>query len=430
MKRMLYEELLKWKRNKDRKPLIVKGARQTGKTWLLRRFGENEYRYVAYINCDNEPLAQALFTDYDIDRILRVIEAITKVPVLPGETLIILDEVQEQPKGLASLKYFCENAREYHVAVAGSLLGITLHENTSFPVGKVDLLSMYPMTFEEFLWAMDEELLAGLLEKKDWSVVCGLHTRYVELLRQYYYVGGMPEAVLTYINKKGLEAVRKVQQDILTAYRSDVSKHAPLREVQRINMVFRSIPSQLAKENKKFIYGAVKKGGRATEFEIAIQWLMDAGIIYKVSRVNTPSVPLTFYEDFNAFKLFLLDCGLFGAMNETEARDILVGDSVFVEYKGAFTELYVLQQLVTLPNTPIFYYSAENSQLEIDFLLQRKGKVIPLEVKAEENLRAKSLKIFVDKYSFPEGIRTSMREYREQDWVINVPLYAVKEYFE
>lgn len=430
MKRKLYEELLKWKQNKGRKPLIISGARQIGKTWLLRHFGKHEYSHVAYINCDNEPLAQSLFSDYDIDRILRVIEAITRVPVLPDETLIILDEVQEQPKGLASLKYFCENAREYHVAVAGSLLGITLHENTSFPVGKVDLLSMYPMTFEEFLWAMDEELLADLLVKKDWSVVSGLHVRYVELLRQYYYVGGMPEAVFTYINKKGLEAVRKVQQDILTAYRLDVSKHAPLREVQRIDMVFRSIPSQLAKENKKFIYGAVRKGGRATEFEIAIQWLIDAGIVYKVSRVNTPSAPLTFYEDFNAFKLFLLDCGLFGAMNETEARDILVGDSVFVEYKGAFTELYVLQQLVTLPNTPIFYYSAENSQLEIDFLLQSKGKAIPLEVKAEENLRAKSLKIVVDKYSFPKGVRTSMREYREQEWVVNVPLYAVREYFE
>ncbi len=429
MKRKAYEELLEWKQNEDRKPLIVKGARQIGKTWLLQHFGKNEYKYVAYINCDNEPLAQSLFVDYDMNRILRSIEAITKVPVLAGETLIILDEVQEQPKGLASLKYFCENAREYHVAVAGSLLGITLHENTSFPVGKVDMISMFPMTFEEFLWAMDEEILADLLEKKDWPVISTLHTKYINLLRQYYYVGGMPEAVYAYIKKKELAAVRKIQQNILEAYRSDISKHAPLREVQRINMVFRSIPSQLAKENKKFIYGAVKKGGRATEFEIAIQWLMDAGIIYKINRVNAPSVPLTFYEDFNAFKLFVLDCGLFGAMNETEARDVLVGDAVFVEYKGAFTELYVLQQLVTLPRTPIFYYSAENAQLEIDFLLQSKGKAVPLEVKAEENLRAKSLRTFVDKYALPKGVRTSMREYREQEWLINVPLYAIKAYF-
>lgn len=430
MRRKAYEYLLEWKRNVDRKPLILRGARQIGKTWLLRHFGKNEYKSVAYINCDNEPLAESLFVDYDVNRIFRTIEAITKVPVVPHETLIILDEIQEQPKGLASLKYFCENAREYHVAVAGSLLGIALHKNTSFPVGKVDIIDMYPMTFEEFLWAMDEERLVELLEAKDWSVISGLHSRYIELLRQYYYVGGMPEAVFAYINKRGLEVIRKIQLDILVVYRSDVSKHAPTREVQRINMVFRSIPSQLAKENKKFIYGAVKKGGRASEFEIAIQWLMDAGIIYKVSRVSIPSVPLTFYEDFNAFKLYLLDCGLFGAMNATEAKDVLIGDSVFIEYKGAFTELYTLQQLVALQHTPVFYYSADNSQLEIDFLLQHKGKAIPLEVKAEENLRAKSLRVFIDKYSLTHGVRISMRSYREQEWVINVPLFAVKSYFE
>lgn len=430
MKRKIYENLIEWKQNPDKKPLLLKGARQIGKTWLLQHFGLNEYKFVAYINCDNEPLAESLFVDYDIDRILRTIEAITKVSVLPGETLIILDEVQEQPKGLTALKYFCENARDYHVAVAGSLLGITLHENTSFPVGKVDIIDMYPMTFEEFLWAMDEEQLSDLLKAKDWAIISGLHQRYIELLRQYYYVGGMPEAVLAYINKKSLEAIRKIQTNILTAYSSDISKHAPAREVQRINMVFRSIPSQLAKENKKFIYGAIKKGGRASEFEIAIQWLIDAGIVYKVSRATSPTMPLTFYEDFNAFKLFLLDCGLFGAMNEIEAKDILIGNTAFVEYKGAFTELYTLQQLMTLQHTPIFYYSAENSQLEIDFLLQYKGKIIPLEVKAEENLRAKSLKVFVDKYALLSGLRTSMRTFREQEWVINVPLYAIKNHFE
>ncbi|MGL4518927.1 MAG: ATP-binding protein [Phocaeicola sp.] len=429
MKRSAYNELLNWKESKLRKPLVLKGARQIGKTWLLKEFGKREYKQLAYVNCDNEPLAASLFTDYNIDRIVRTVEVITKVKVTPGETLIVFDEIQEQPKGLAALKYFCENAREYHVAVAGSLLGITLHQNSSFPVGKVDLINLYPMTFEEFLWAMDEEALAKLLLTKDWLLVEGLHTKYIDLLRQYYYVGGMPEAVLAYTQKVGLEEVRKIQLAILTAYRSDFSKHAPLREVQRINMVFQSIPAQLAKENKKFIYGAVKKGGRATEFEIAIQWLIDAGLIYKVNRVNSPQAPLTFYEDFSSFKLFLFDCGLFGAMNATEATDILIGNAAFVEYKGAFTELYTLQQLVTLPQTPIYYYSADNSQLEIDFLLQHRGKVIPLEVKAEENLRAKSLKYFVDKFAFTQGYRTSMRSFKEQDWVINIPLYGVKSFF-
>lgn len=429
MKRSAYNELLNWKESKLRKPLVLKGARQIGKTWLLKEFGKREYKQLAYVNCDNEPLAASLFTDYNIDRIVRTVEVITKVKVTPGETLIVFDEIQEQPKGLAALKYFCENAREYHVAVAGSLLGITLHQNSSFPVGKVDLINLYPMTFEEFLWAMDEEALAKLLLTKDWLLVEGLHTKYIDLLRQYYYVGGMPEAVLAYTQKVGLEEVRKIQLAILTAYRSDFSKHAPLREVQRINMVFQSIPAQLAKENKKFIYGAVKKGGRSTEFEIAIQWLIDAGLIYKVNRVNSPQAPLTFYEDFSSFKLFLFDCGLFGAMNATEATDILIGNAAFVEYKGAFTELYTLQQLVTLPQTPIYYYSADNSQLEIDFLLQHRGKVIPLEVKAEENLRAKSLKYFVDKFAFTQGYRTSMRSFKEQDWVINIPLYGVKSFF-
>lgn len=426
MKRSAYNELVSWKCSELRKPLILKGARQIGKTWLLKEFGKQEYKQVAYVNCDNEPLAASLFTDYNIDRILRTVEVITKVTVTPGDTLIVFDEIQEQPKGLAALKYFCENAREYHVAVAGSLLGITLHQNSSFPVGKVDLIDLYPMTFEEFLWAMDEEPLSNLLATKEWEIVEGLHTRYIELLRQYYYVGGMPEAVLSYTQRGGLQEVRKIQLDILTAYRSDFSKHAPLREVQRINMVFQSIPAQLAKENKKFIYGAVKKGGRATEFEIAIQWLIDAGLIYKVNRVNTPQAPLTFYEDFSSFKLFLFDCGLFGAMNATEAADILIGDAAFVEYKGAFTELYTLQQLVTLPQTPIYYYSSDNSQLKIDFLLQHRGKVIPLEVKAEENLRAKSLKNFVEKFSFAHGYRTSMRPYKEQEWIINIPLYGVR----
>ncbi len=369
------------------------------------------------------------FVDYDVSRIIRAIEAITKVKVEPEETLIILDEIQEQPKGLAALKYFCENANEYHVAVAGSLPGIALHSGTSFPVGKVDIIDMYPMTFDEFLDASGEYAMLDALNKKDWGIINVLHSKYVDLLRQYYYVGGMPEIVLAYVEHQDLKEVRILQNNILGAYRNDISKHAPHRDVQRIIQVFNSIQSQLAKENKKFIYGAVRKGARASEFEIAIQWLVDAGIVYKVNRAKMPNVPLTFYEDFDAFKLYILDCGLFGAMNYTDPKDVLVGDNAFIEYKGAFTELYVLQQLKALNKMPIYYYSMENSQVEIDFLIQTNGKIEPIEVKAEVNLRSKSLKTFVTKYNINTACRTSMMPYCEQDWLINIPLYAVKSYF-
>lgn len=429
MKREVYNDLIKWKLSANRKPLIIKGARQIGKTWILKHFGEQEYESVAYINCDNEPLAQNLFIDYDVSRIIRSIEAITKIKVVPGKTLIILDEIQEQPKGLASLKYFCENAREYHVAVAGSLLGIALHSGTSFPVGKVDIIDMYPMSFEEFLIAKNEHILVDALNNKEWSMIDVLHTKYIELLRQYYYVGGMPEVVLAYVQRQDLTEIRMLQRNIIEAYRNDMSKHAPLKEIQRITQVFNSIPAQLAKENKKFIYGMLRKGARASEFEIAIQWLIDAGIVYKINRANNPNVPLTFYEDFNAFKLYILDCGLFGAMNATDPKDVLVGDNAFVEYKGAFTELYVLQQLKTIRQVPIYYYSAENSQIEIDFLIQVKGNVEPIEVKAEVNLRSKSLKTFVAKYNLKKACRTSMMRYCVQDWLVNIPLYAIKSYF-
>ena len=429
MKRTAYNSLLEWKLSPRRKPLIINGARQIGKTWLLRHFGEQEYDHLAYISCDNEPLAASLFTDYNTTRILRVIEAITKVPVLPHKTLIILDEIQEQPKGLSALKYFQENANEYHIAVAGSLLGIALHQGTSFPVGKVDMLKMYPMTFEEFLSAKNEDALAKAMQTGDYPTMESLHPKYVEQLRQYYYVGGMPEAVSAYIDGCSLMEVRDIQLNILNAYKNDISKHAPLREIQRINQVFRSIPAQLAKENKKFIYGAIKKGARAADFELAIQWLVDAGIVYKINRITNPTPPLSFYEDFNAFKLYLLDCGLYGAMNEVDAKDILIGDNVFSEFKGTFTEEYVLSQLMPLPHTPIYYYSADNSQLEIDFVLQHHGEVVPLEVKAEENLRSKSLKSFITKYNIPQSCRTSMKPYKEQERVTNVPLYAIGFYF-
>lgn len=426
MERSIYSSLKKWKESPIRKPLILQGARQVGKTYILKEFGAREYSEVVYINCDDNNDMQNMFVDYDVDRIIRSLSAISGVSIKPSTTLLILDEIQEVERGLASLKYFCEKAPEYHVAVAGSLLGITLHEGTSFPVGKVDMLYMYPMDFEEFLLAMGKEQLVELLRSNSWAALTPLRGMLTELLRQYYFVGGMPEAVKTYVERGDIWEVRSIHSKIIDAYRNDMSKHAPKQQVQRINMVWNSIPSQLARDNKKFIYGALRKGARANDFEIAIQWLVDSGLVHKVHRISKPVVPLKFYEDMASFKLFLLDCGLLGALSETPPEQILIGDNVFEEYKGAFTENYVLQQLKSLPRTFVYYYSNDNSTLEIDFVVQHEAHVIPIEVKAEENLRAKSLRQFVTDNSGLHGVRFSMSDYREQDWLTNVPLWAVR----
>lgn len=392
----------------------------------MKEFGAREYSEVVYINCDDNNDMQNMFVDYDVDRIIRSLSAISGISIKPSTTLLILDEIQEVERGLASLKYFCEKAPEYHVAVAGSLLGITLHEGTSFPVGKVDMLYMYPMDFEEFLLAMGKEQLVELLRSNSWAALTPLRGMLTELLRQYYFVGGMPEAVKTYVERGDIWEVRSIHSKIIDAYRNDMSKHVPKQQVQRINMVWNSIPSQLARDNKKFIYGALRKGARANDFEIAIQWLVDSGLVHKVHRISKPVVPLKFYEDMASFKLFLLDCGLLGALSETPPEQILIGDNVFEEYKGAFTENYVLQQLKSLPSTFVYYYSNDNSTLEIDFVVQHEAHVIPIEVKAEENLRAKSLRQFVTDNSGLHGVRFSMSDYREQDWLTNVPLWAVR----
>lgn len=392
----------------------------------MKEFGACEYSEVVYINCDDNNDMQNMFVDYDVDRIIRSLSAISGVSIKPSTTLLILDEIQEVERGLASLKYFCEKAPEYHVAVAGSLLGITLHEGTSFPVGKVDMLYMYPMDFEEFLLAMGKEQLVELLRSNSWTALTPLRGMLTELLRQYYFVGGMPEAVKAYVERGDIWEVRSIHSKIIDAYRNDMSKHAPKQQVQRINMVWNSIPSQLARDNKKFIYGALRKGARANDFEIAIQWLVDSGLVHKVHRISKPVVPLKFYEDMSSFKLFLLDCGLLGALSETPPEQILIGDNVFEEYKGAFTENYVLQQLKSLPRTFVYYYSNDNSTLEIDFVVQHDTHIIPIEVKAEENLRAKSLRQFVTDNPGLHGVRFSMSDYREQDWLTNVPLWAVK----
>lgn len=392
----------------------------------MKEFGAREYSEVVYINCDDNNDMQNMFVDYDVDRIIRSLSAISGISIKPSTTLLILDEIQEVERGLASLKYFCEKAPEYHVAVAGSLLGITLHEGTSFPVGKVDMLYMYPMDFEEFLLAMGKEQLVELLRNNSWAALTPLRGMLTELLRQYYFVGGMPEAVKTYVERGDIWEVRSIHSKIIDAYRNDMSKHVPKQQVQRINMVWNSIPSQLARDNKKFIYGALRKGARANDFEIAIQWLVDSGLVHKVHRISKPVVPLKFYEDMASFKLFLLDCGLLGALSETPPEQILIGDNVFEEYKGAFTENYVLQQLKSLSRTFVYYYSNDNSTLEIDFVVQHEAHVIPIEVKAEENLRAKSLRQFVTDNSGLHGVRFSMSDYREQDWLTNVPLWAVR----
>lgn len=428
MERFIMQDLIAWKNREDRKPLILLGARQVGKTYILKEFGQREFKNVAYINCDNNAMVKDLFaTDYNIERILLTIGAITGVNIQAGKTLIIMDEIQELHRGLASLKYFCEDAREYHVAVAGSLLGLTLHQGESYPVGKVNTLEMFPMTYEEFLLARGFKQRVDLLQSGMWDVVNSLRTLYIQHLREYYLVGGMPEAVKKFIDTNDANAVREVQKEILHAYEKDISKHAPDEQVVRINQVWNSIPSQLAKENKKFIYGVVKQGARAKDYELAIQWLIDAGLIYKINRVKTIGMPLKIYEDISAFKLYLLDCGLLGAMSNTPPAFLLLPNNDN-SGKGNFTENFICCQLESLRNIPIYYYSKENSQLEIDFVVQIGTNVIPLEVKAEENLQAKSLKVILKNNPGMQGLRFSMSDYREQENITNVPLYGARGY--
>ena len=411
-------------------PLILLGARQVGKTWIMQNFGKQEYEKVAYVNCDDEPEMQQLFAaDYDIDRILLTLQAITGTKITPGDTLVILDEIQETPRGLHSLKYFQEKAPDYHIMVAGSLPGVTLGRGESFPVGKVDMLSMYPMDFEEFLTATGNESYVELLQTKEWTLTDVLLPKLTELLRQYYYVGGMPGVVAKYIANADLAQVRKLQQAILEAYRRDISKHTTTAESTRIRQVLDSLPMQLVKENKKFIYGAIRKGARAKDFETALQWLLDAGIVYKVNRIKEPRMPLKFYEEADAFKLFLLDCGLLACMADAPANQMLIGDNVFAEFKGAFTEQYVLQQLKAAQLSP-YYWSNAKTPAEIDFVLQHTGRIIPVEVKAEKNVRSRSLAQFIKEHPELKGARFSMQGYTDQGWMENIPLVALSSWLQ
>ena len=425
MKRKAIEELYRWKARTDRKPLIVQGARQVGKTWLMKEFAKEAYQKCAYVNFeDNDMLRQLFQNDFDIPRIINSIQWTTGVTI-DADTLIIFDEIQEAPRGITALKYFQEKAPEYHVVAAGSLLGIAMHQNDSFPVGKVDFMYLYPLSFFEFLEAIGEQRMVDLLLSKDWQMITMFRTKFEERLRQYYYVGGMPAVVSAFAEGGDIEHVRNLQNGILESYERDFSKHAPAIEVPRIRMVWQSVPAQLSKENRKFVYGVVKEGARAKDFELAIEWLKDAGLIYKVNRSKKGQLPLAAYEDFSAFKIFMSDIGLMGAMSKLPAQSLLSGNALFSDFKGALTEQYVMQQLKTNSNLAIYYWSADSSRGEIDFLLQRDCDIIPVEVKAEENLQAKSLRSFVDKNPGLHGVRLSMSPYREQDWMTNYPLYSV-----
>ncbi len=427
MYRAVIEDLIQWKQSANRKPLILQGARQVGKTYILKEFGRSEYAKTVHISFDRDEKARQFFNEYGgAERLIRLLSAHSETDITPNDTLIILDEIQECPVALQALKYFYEETPQYHIVVAGSLLGISLHGNASFPVGKVDMLRLFPMTYEEFLGAMGKQSLLKALRQQDWDTIDALAEDYIDLLRQYYYVGGMPEAVLAYTQGHRLQEVRRIQERILAAYRYDFSKHAPSNEVPRINMVWDSIPSQLAKDNKKFIYGAMKKGARAAQFEEAIQWLIDAGLVYKVSRVSDIKMPLKFYEDFSAFKLFLLDVGLMGALVKAPSSLVMIGNDIFKEYKGAFTELFAYTQLATT-DIPVYYHSVDNSTIEIDFALQIGEQVYPVEVKSEINLQSKSLKTFMVSHPELKALRFSMRNHIDQDWVENFPLFAFKE---
>lgn len=428
MERSIYKRLIHWKNRPDRKPLVLLGARQVGKTFILQDFGRREFENVVYVNCQRNSICERLFRDLDVNRIVIELERHFDTEIIADKTLLIFDEIQEVKNGIASLKYFCEEINSLHVAVAGSLLGIQLREGESFPVGKVHLLNMYPMTFNEFVAASEQHRLLEVLESSDWEAMQIHNEKLTELLREYFFVGGMPEAVAKYWETKNVREVREVQREILETYSHDIAKHSKA-QIQRIHQVWQSIPAQLARENKKFFYGSLRKGARAKDYEEALQWLMDAGLVYRIERCKKPSHPLKFYADNSAFKLYMLDCGLLACMSEANPNMLLLDDNAFVEFKGALSENFVLQHLKSTPDSSVFYYSKDNSTLEIDFLFQTEQRILPIEVKAAENVRSRSLYLFVNE-DFKEqkfiGLRFSMKPYIHQDWMENMPLYAVE----
>lgn len=427
MQRYALKHLIDWKNKNNHKPLVIQGARQVGKTWLMQEFGKKYYEQVAYINFDVDLKSREIFdVDYDTERLIMDIGLATKIKINAKNTLIIFDEIQECPRALTSLKYFRENAPQYDIIVAGSLLGVACHEGTGFPVGKVSFMNLCPLSFEEFLLAMGEERFVELLNKKDFKTIKLFNNKYEKLLKQYCYVGGMPEIVQDFVENKDFESVRNLQKEILSAYEEDFTKHIPANTVAKIRLLWKSIPAQLSKENKKFIYGAAKEGARARDFEAALSWLINSGLVYRVNKITKPDLPITAYEDFNSFKLFVLDVGLLGAMTDLQADTIIDGNRIFEEFKGAITEQYVLQQFKTIKDLPVFYWSNETSRAEIDFVIQIKSDVVPVEVKAERNLQAKSLKVYMEKFKPNYAIRTSMADYKKTDNLIDLPLYTIE----
>lgn len=428
MRRNKLAELIAWKNSPSRKPLIIKGARQVGKTWLMKEFGETQYMQTIYVNFEQNKRLKALFTDdFDIKRVIVALQAESGLTIDAENTLLIFDEIQSVPEAITALKYFREDAPEYHIIAAGSLLGVALHANISFPVGKVAFMHLYPLTFPEFLDANGDNALVEMLQSTEWKLISAFKSKYIERLRQYYYVGGMPEAVLKFTENNNFKEVRDIQKQILDAYEQDFSKHAPVEIIPRIRMVWNSIPAQLAKENRKFIYGLIKEGSRAKDYELALSWLIDCGQVQKVCRISKPALPLKAYEDRSAFKLFLVDIGLLTAMGGIDSKTLLEGSLIFTEFKGALTEQYVLQQLNSTNEYAIYYWSAERSTSEVDFVIQYNGIIVPIEVKAEENLQAKSLKVYSEKFRAKHSIRTSMSDFRRQEWLTNLPLYAMSE---
>jgi predicted AAA+ superfamily ATPase len=428
MERTAINELYQWKARKVRKPLIIRGARQVGKTWLMKHFGGVAYEYCIYLSFDNNRQMRALFSaDLDVNRLITGIELYAGQKINPANTLIIFDEVQEIPQALTSLKYFYENAPQYQIICAGSLLGIALHGGASFPVGKVEFMDLYPLSFLEFMRALGKEQFAALLEKNDFPMVSAFKQQYIELLRYYYFVGGMPEAVACFGENRDFSEARKIQERILSAYEQDFSKHAPHDVVPRIRMLWNSIPAQLTKENKKFLYGLIKDGARAKEYEYALMWLTDCGLVHKVHRAAAPNLPLKAYEDLKAFKLFLVDIGLLSCMTRLRQDVLIDGNELFKEFKGALTEQYVLQQIKTLRGIMPYYWTNERNTAEIDFLLDNGSQVIPLEVKAEVSLQSKSLKAFAEKFKPGIAVRSSMADYKKESWLVNLPLYAMSQ---
>ena len=427
MQRDRLNDLFAWKTSNLRKPLIVRGARQVGKTWLLKEFGKKAYKQYVYVNFEDTPNLKSLFlNDFNIKRIITTLEINSQNTITPDDTLIIFDEIQEAERGITVLKYFCENAPEYHVVAAGSLLGMAFHRHESFPVGKVDFINLHPLSFNEFLIATGEQKLADVLRQKDWTTLHIFKNRLVELLRYYFFVGGLPEVVQTFIDSNDFQKVRFVQNRILLSYEGDFSKHAPNEIVPRIRLVWQSIVSQLAKENKKFIYGQLRGGARAKDFQMAIQWLTDAGLLVKCNRISKPEIPLLAFQDLSVFKLYLHDVGLLLAMSGIDSRSIIDGNSLFTQYNGAVAEQFVIQQLMLKSERQISYWTNDRSTSEVDFVIQTEGKIIPIEVKSGENLKAKSFKLFCQKYSPEIAIRASLAEYKEESWMTNLPLWAIE----